>query len=707
MSQKIQEQILQQQIGNHQKDEQSRSTIQSNQQQNDENRHESSQLQSNNLAEKPNEQNQQINNTQQRSNLPVLAQQSSSQQKSASQSSNKVNEYEKISEIGRGAYGIVYKVRNKKGQYLAMKEINQIKLKKDKKTHQVYMEKIMRHFKFPGIPELYSCFRDDFQFYILMAFAEGGQLQRVIKKYHQYFTFEVVQFFVAEMVLILEYIHSLGFSHRDFKPENLVLTKDGHLQLIDFGTLNDYCKKLIPRQAQDEVKQKDEYRRNKITSDKIREIKKRQQEAIHKYEIGNEEAPSTNQNDSNHEILQPADIEEIEQRLRSQTFCGTAEYLCPEMLEDDICDMNGDLWALGCIIYKIFTNNTPFVDSQEFLIFNKIKQGIYNKNHEQIPPVANDLISKLLILDQYERLGSVVVDENITKETVHQAYKKLKSHQFFDGIVWENLFKQRPPEMIQQIISGEFNLIKKQLDANMKNNQDVNQKGPSEGQNDDNQDEDDDDDDDDEDDDDDKEDLYIQNQIEMNGQKNLENMRNSAHIPIGQSQLQKSQEFQENRQNSANKALSTPNGRKTYSEELEQSPSKSKQNQPNGRSDNQNMSYLDVLSKLKPPFTEANLYFQTQINKVNKKLLIFSVRRPRQILLFNSDPIRIIYYIPNRSKLSLKYIVIEENTSIQLETPQRIVINDQNDKYIFENTKQDTAQQLYQAILRLQQLKKH
>lgn len=66
-------------------------------------------------------------------------------------------------------------------------------------------------------------------------------------------SFEVIQFYVAQMVLILEYIHSLGFSHRDFKAENLVFNWEGHIQLIDFGTLNDYCKKLIPPQALQEV----------------------------------------------------------------------------------------------------------------------------------------------------------------------------------------------------------------------------------------------------------------------------------------------------------------------------------------------------------------------------------------------------------------------------------------------------------------------
>lgn len=57
-----------------------------------------------------------------------------------------------------------------------MKEVNSIKLKKDKKSHQVYMEKIMRHFKFPGIPEFHSCFAENNAFYFIMSFADGGML---------------------------------------------------------------------------------------------------------------------------------------------------------------------------------------------------------------------------------------------------------------------------------------------------------------------------------------------------------------------------------------------------------------------------------------------------------------------------------------------------------------------------------------------------
>lgn len=69
------------------------------------------------------------------------------------------------------------------------------------------------------------------------------------------------------------------------------------------------------------------------------------------------------------------------------------------MFEEEICEMNGDLWALGCMIFKFFTNKTPFFDSIDFQIFDKIKKGTFNKSHELIPPLAQDLINKLLVVD--------------------------------------------------------------------------------------------------------------------------------------------------------------------------------------------------------------------------------------------------------------------------------------------------------------------
>ena len=47
---------------------------------------------------------------------------------------------------------------------------------------------------------------------------------------------EWAQFYTAEVVLALEAVHSMGYVHRDVKPDNMLLDEKGHLKLADFGT---------------------------------------------------------------------------------------------------------------------------------------------------------------------------------------------------------------------------------------------------------------------------------------------------------------------------------------------------------------------------------------------------------------------------------------------------------------------------------------
>ena len=66
-------------------------------------------------------------------------------------------------------------------------------------------------------------------------------------------------------------------------------------------------------------------------------------------------------------------------------------YVSPEMLRNENCGPASDIWALGCLIFKLFTGVSPFNDKTDFLMFEKIKKLDYKFN-DLIPKDAKDLI---------------------------------------------------------------------------------------------------------------------------------------------------------------------------------------------------------------------------------------------------------------------------------------------------------------------------
>lgn len=67
-----------------------------------------------------------------------------------------------------------------------------------------------------------------------MDFANGGTLKFHMNRKHKFKDVEV-QFYAAEILLALEYIHNMGYIYRDLKMENVLLDSHGHIKLVDFG----------------------------------------------------------------------------------------------------------------------------------------------------------------------------------------------------------------------------------------------------------------------------------------------------------------------------------------------------------------------------------------------------------------------------------------------------------------------------------------
>lgn len=164
------------------------------------------------------------------------------------------------------------------------------------------------------------------------------------------------QFFAAELLVALEYLHTkANIIHRDLKPENVLLSDSLHIKLTDFGTA------------------------------------KR--------------------------------VKEGEDRVRSASFLGTAEYIAPECLDEEpmVCRAS-DLWALGCIIYQMLSGRLPFHGDTQFLTFEQVRTGkVAFTPH--FPYHARQLIERLLSLDPSAR----------------PSYLEMKEHPFFSGIDWTKL----------------------------------------------------------------------------------------------------------------------------------------------------------------------------------------------------------------------------------------------------------------------------
>lgn len=81
--------------------------------------------------------------------------------------------------------------------------------------------------------QLFYAFQDTRYLYMVMEFMPGGDLVNLMNRE---LTEDMAKFYVAELVLALDAIHSFGYVHRDVKPDNMLIAKNGHVKLADFGT---------------------------------------------------------------------------------------------------------------------------------------------------------------------------------------------------------------------------------------------------------------------------------------------------------------------------------------------------------------------------------------------------------------------------------------------------------------------------------------
>ena len=152
-------------------------------------------------------------------------------------------DFELLKVIGMGAFGKVLQVRNRhSNKVLAMKVISKRLIKRKLSyvenilAERNILKKIENH---PFIVTMHASFQTREKLFIIMEFAAGGELFLKLGK-EGHFLEKTAAFYLAEITLALEHLHSVNVLHRDLKPENILLGSDGHCCLTDFGLAKDF-----------------------------------------------------------------------------------------------------------------------------------------------------------------------------------------------------------------------------------------------------------------------------------------------------------------------------------------------------------------------------------------------------------------------------------------------------------------------------------
>ncbi|KAG4130330.1 hypothetical protein ERO13_D09G136800v2 [Gossypium hirsutum] len=347
-----------------------------------------------------------------------------------------------LKKLGCGDIGTVYLAELIGTNCLfAIKVMDNEFLARRKKLPRAQTEKeILRMLDHPFLPTLYTQFTSDNLSCLVMEYCPGGDLHVLRQRQPgRYFPEPAARFYVAEVLLALEYLHMLGVVYRDLKPENILVREDGHIMLTDFdlslrctvsptllktssnldparmsgpGTgsscIGPFCIEpscqvtcFSPRFLPAAAKTK-----RKAKSDLVAQVRSLPQL-----------------------VAEPTDA-------RSNSFVGTHEYLAPEIIKGEGHGAAVDWWTFGIFLYELLYGRTPFKGAgNEETLTNVVLESLKFPDSPLVSFQARDLIRGLLVKEPENRLGT------------EKGAAEIKQHPFFEGLNWALIRCAVPPEL--------------------------------------------------------------------------------------------------------------------------------------------------------------------------------------------------------------------------------------------------------------------
>ena len=298
--------------------------------------------------------------------------------------------FEILSLLGSGSFGKVCKVRLKQtNEIFAMKILNKEFLIKNRLLKYAISEcNILKQSKCPFIITLHYAFQTPENLYMIIDYCPGGDLSFQIQI--NIFEEEEAKFYIAELILAIEYLHNHNILYRDLKPENILISSDGHIKLVDFGLARENVKDNM-----------------------------------------------------------------------TKSFCGSPNYLSPEMIKKQGASKVTDIYGIGAVLYELVSGTTPFYGNDLRTLYNNIikKKLLFPQFFSE---TLKNLLKKLLEKNPKKRIGII---------------EDIKKHNFFKGIEWNELeFKRiKPPlDLVKTKIIFEGKLLKNKNENNYEENKNEN-----------------------------------------------------------------------------------------------------------------------------------------------------------------------------------------------------------------------------------------
>ncbi|KAI3653224.1 hypothetical protein MP228_002649 [Amoeboaphelidium protococcarum] len=303
-----------------------------------------------------------------------------------SQSVVSMDDFELIKVLGRGCMGkVLLSKERKSGRVYAIKSISKRWVLQHgtlEVQHIKDEQHILSSLSHPFLIHLHCSFQTPDNLFLVLEYVCGGDLATQLGLHHR-FSMERSRFYAAEIVEGVLELHRMGIIYRDMKPENVLLTSDGHIKLTDFG-----LSKLFRYHAD-------------------------------------------------------CDADGCEQCYRTKTFCGTAEYLAPEVLLEQKYSFEVDWWSLGVFLYEMVVGVCPFWSENQAAMYHRVLYDPLEFPAEVTDQDFIDIISRLLHRVPNQRLGFGGIENELL----------IKEHPFFSQhLDWQLLYdKKITPPYVPQV----------------------------------------------------------------------------------------------------------------------------------------------------------------------------------------------------------------------------------------------------------------